>query len=543
MCAWDLERERIRLENTLNHTSSDFCATFMTVNELNSFAQSHPDNVRLETVSTLEKILNNIKHLKQTQSIFLYRAAADALASIIVNNADGYLSLPAISVLKNILNTGMDATHRAAAEAMGSLPLCIKGPEIDEERTKVIPAVKWEELLIQNSFNLRHAPIMIGRSLVSAIDGNGKLLVLKLALSKNSIESLNREACWMKYLSSNGNPFSVEFRIPLPLKINGSYLFRLKNTHAIRQQNAAFNHENSYAICFIAHNDYFTYPNTHRKERLLDKKKFREIILNNAWLLGKLTSMGIVHSAPIPLFHNRVQRNRRQDQGFYEWPRGGRLDAWLHSCRYPNFGPTGIRDFEHLITFESKSQKLYEYIGSHILSILLVIGSYFRNHEAERFGLDEQGKPVDARQLFDKSFLKELIEGVFYKYYNGFVGSNFNGDTFFDFDELAQRMIEEMGVDRHMEEILRAADQTEMTDREFKEFLLDREYSEKNIGKLKKGEKDISILTGPHLGGFNSRISLPELIKFLETASAYCIAGKYWEEKFPGKCNHSGWLG
>lgn len=93
----------------------------------------------------LKKILNNIKHLKQTQSIFLYRAAADALASIIVNNADGYLSLPAISVLKNILNTGMDATHRAAAEAMGSLPLCIKGPEIDEERTKVIPAVKWEE--------------------------------------------------------------------------------------------------------------------------------------------------------------------------------------------------------------------------------------------------------------------------------------------------------------------------------------------------------------------------------------------------------------
>ncbi|MBW2740520.1 MAG: SidJ-related pseudokinase [Deltaproteobacteria bacterium] len=537
MCAWNLEKERIRLENTLNNSNSDFCTTFMTVSELNSFAQSHPDNVRLETVSTLEKILNDIKHLKQTQSIFLYRAAADALASIIVNNTDGCLSLPAISALKNILNTGMDATHRAAAEAMGSLPLCIKGPEIDEERTKVIPAIKWEELLIQNSFNLRHAPVMIGRSLVSAIDGNRKLLVLKLALSKNSIESLNREACWMKYLSSNGNPFSVEFRIPFPLKINGSYLFRLKNTHAIRQQNAAFNHENSYAICFIAHNDYFTYPNTHRKEKLLDKKKFKKIILNNAWLLGKLTSMGIVHSAPIPLFHNQVQRNRRQDQGFYEWPKGGRLDAWLYSCRYPNFGPTGIRDFEHLITLESKSQKLYEYIGSHILSILLVIGSYFRNHEAERLGLDEQGKPVDARQLFDKSLFKELIEGVFHKYFDGFVGSNFNGHAPCDFDELAQRMIEEMGVDRHMEEILRAADQTEMTDREFKGFLLDKGYSEKNIEKLKKGEKDISILTGPHLGEFNSRISLPELIKFLETASAYCIAGKYWEEKFSWKCN------
>ena len=146
---------------------------------------------------------------------------------------------------------------------------------------------------------------------------------------------------------------------------------------------------------------------------------------------------------------------------------------------------------------------------------------------------------MDARQLFDKSFLKELIQGVFHKYYSGFVGSNFNGDVSFDFDELAQRMIEEMGVDRHMEEMLRTTDQAEMTDREFKDFLLDRGYSEKEIEKLKKGREDIAILTGPHLGGFNDRISLPELIKFLETVSAYCIAGKYWKEK----CNYSGWLG
>ena len=85
-----------------------------------------------------------------------------------------------------------------------------------------------------------------------------------------------------------------------------------------------------------------------------------------------------------------------------------------------------------------------------------------------------------------------------------------------------------------MKKILRAADQTEMRDIEFREFLLDRGYSEEKIEKLKKGGKDISILTSLHLGGFNDRISLPELIKFLETASAYCIAGKYWEEKFPG---------
>ncbi|MCG2758891.1 MAG: hypothetical protein L6263_10715, partial [Desulfobacteraceae bacterium] len=275
MCAWDLGQERIRLENTLNNTDLDFSATFMTVNELNSFAHSHPDNVRLETISTLQKILKNLKYAKQTQSIFLYRAAANALSSILVNNTDISLSLPAISALKNILNTGLDVNHRAAAEAMGSLPLFIKGPKIDEERAELTPVVKWEEILIRNSFTPSRPPIMIGRSLVSAIDGGQKLIVLKLALSKNPIGSLNREANWMKYLSSNGNPFFVEFRIPFPLKINGSYLFRLKNIPAaIRQQNAAFNYKNSYAICFIAHNDYFTYPNTHKKERQLGKEKF-----------------------------------------------------------------------------------------------------------------------------------------------------------------------------------------------------------------------------------------------------------------------------
>ena len=40
-----------------------------------------------------------------------------------------------------------------------------------------------------------------------------------------------------------------------------------------------------------------------------------------------------------------------------------------------------------------------------------------------------------------------------------------------------------------MKKILRAADQTEMRDIEFREFLLDRGYSEEKIKKLKNGEK------------------------------------------------------
>ena len=93
-------------------------------------------------------------------------------------------------------------------------------------------------------------------------------------------------------------------------------------------------------------------------------------------------------------------------------------------------------------------------------------------------------------------------------------------------------MIDEMGVDRHMEEILRAVDQQQMTDQEFSKFLGERGYSENEIKDFKRGDEDITLYTGPHLGGFNERISLPELTEFVGTISALCIAGRYWRESF-----------
>ena len=92
-------------------------------------------------------------------------------------------------------------------------------------------------------------------------------------------------------------------------------------------------------------------------------------------------------------------------------------------------------------------------------------------------------------------------------------------------------MIEEMGVDRNMEEILRAADQAEMTEMEFREFLAQRGCSEEEIEDYKKDVNDITIQTGPHLGGFNQRISVPELIQCIGAVSAYCIGGGYLAKK------------
>ena len=101
------------------------------------------------------------------------------------------------------------------------------------------------------------------------------------------------------------------------------------------------------AIAFVAHRDYFIYPN----DGDADSGEVREILGRNAYLMGRLTARGIIHDAPIPLFHNRTQRMRRDDQGRYQWFRAGRLDRWLDSCAFPNLGRSGLRDFEHLIAF------------------------------------------------------------------------------------------------------------------------------------------------------------------------------------------------
>ncbi|MBW2356106.1 MAG: hypothetical protein JRF23_04950, partial [Deltaproteobacteria bacterium] len=189
--------------------------------------------------------------------------------------------------------------------------------------------------------------------------------------------------------------------------------------------------------------------------------------------------------------------------------------------------PTWLRDFEHLVAFTGPPLHFYRHLGNHFLSLLLVAGSYFRARDSRRVGRLPDGRPVDARDLFDAGLLIRVIEEIYRGYYRGFVGRPPRGAVPLDASALAERMIEEMGVDRHMEEVLRAADQTAMTRPEFEAFLRRRGFAPSRIEALRRGKGDLVVSTGPHLGGFNQAISLPELITAVETMAAACIAGRY----------------
>jgi len=530
MANWDLVKELNRLETLLENGISDFSAAYMIVQGLHSLIRSHPQIIRPKTVSALKHFLENSKHTSQKMSFFLYKEAADVLVSVLLHTLEEHLAHQSLAALRHTISTVSGIQQRAAAEALGSLPLLIHGPGIYGEFRSNIPHVTWERILAIQGINPCNPSQLIGRSIVVKHHKKNRVLVVKTANAGDALDLINREAQWMEALRSGGYSFPVRFDIPRPIKIDGSFVFRLQNP-PLTLSGTTDADQQCYAIGFIAHEDYFCYPNDHENNWRLTAEDFREILFRNAWLLGKLSAMGIVHSAPIPLFHNRAQQTRRTDHGLYEWPRGGRLDRWLYTCRYPNFGLTGLRDFEHFAAAEGNGREIYRQIGTHILSLLLVAGSYFRNQDAARYGRDACGKPVDTRDLFDKPFFKELIQGVFLNYHSGFVKETFQGKIPVNFDELVSRMIDEMGIDRHMEEILRVLDQREMTDEEFRTFLEQNGLAYEEIAQLEKGSRDITLQTGPHLGGFNERISIPELIDFLSATSAFCVAGKFSQQE------------
>ncbi|MCP4689415.1 MAG: SidJ-related pseudokinase [Desulfobacterales bacterium] len=515
----------------LSDKTTSFTTRLFAVNHLRTVGEKHPELIGPEIISTLRDLLKNAEYGERRQSLFLFRETADALCALIRAARNARKADPAMRALENVLRTTSGFAHRAAAEVLGDLPMSVRGPRVKKNGGIDPPRVHWRSLPEKTGLEFVDNPVFAGRSLLVETGDKENLLVLKLAREDDSPEMLETEAFWMAHLRSRRDAFPVRFNIPEALEIDRSHVFSLRGIPMEPPGNIRL-HPKRWAMGFVAPREYFTYPNEWDGEKRPSIEEFTEIISRNAWLLGRLSSLGIVHSAPIPLFHNRVQQTRRRDHGLYEWFRAGRLDRWLESCSFPNMGPTGIRDFEHMTSVDGGGAKFYRLIGNHFLSLLLVTGSYFRNKNRDRVGLDKNGDPVDARDLFDGEALGEIIRGIFSGYYEGFTRSKPPGPPPLDLDELKDRMIEEMGVDRHMEEFLRVVDQDQMSRKRFESFLRERNFTDHEIRGMEKGEADITIRSGPHLGEFNHTISLPELIHSVESMSAACIAGKFWKEKF-----------
>jgi len=526
MGTWSPENEIHRLEDAVSSGNRSFSAAYMAVRALHAMIVEYPETISRQTTDALKAMLDDPGFTSQTQALAFYREVSTALGSILVNARHRDVFESGFSILKTVTTLFAGVQQRAAAEALGSLPLHIRGLEPGGRIPEKLPVVPFSDICETKSLS-RDKPKFLGRSIIWDMKEKNRIFVIKQAASETALKGLHKEARWMVHLNRVECDLGKKFHIPAPCRFKNSFVFKPVRLPAEVKRRINGNAQYG-AMAYIAHKDYFSYPNALEKNEQLDGDTFAAVMNGNARALGEMTRMGIIHTAPIPLFHNRTQRLRRADDGLYEWPRGGRLDRWLHSSQYPNFSISGVRDFEHLTHFTGPDRLLYRHIGTHLMSLLLVTGSYFRNRAPHRMGLDECGNPADTRDLFDEVFFRNLIADMFKAYYAGFVGRAFEGEMPADLSGLSKRLVEEMGCDRHMEEVLRVSDQQVMSEQGFEDFLLQRGFSRKKTADIRKGDADITIRSGPHLGEFNGRISVPELIPFLAGASAFCIADKYY---------------
>lgn len=519
-----LNKQILFEEQTLNSRHAEFPARYIAACNLHALARSQPRSITVDNIINLEKLMHDPHVLRQRQSFFLFREAARTMTAIVMSNCPG-LTNHALATLKRLLRSATGNSHRAASEAVGSLPVTINQRfQLKTYEQRMIPSFSVREIAEKcGGISLDKAGFT-GRSLTLPCASGKRILVVKLARQDDSPDILFTETFWMKNLRKHFSSLPVRFNIPEPLEIDGFSVFRIKNLPLAPPADLHC-HPETIAIAFVAHSEYFAYANDPHHYRKFSE--LSEVMTRNGWLLGYLASQGNIHTAPIPLFHNRVQHHRREDNGLYDWPLGGRLDQWLASCQHPNFGLTGIRDFEHFQATSISGEKLYWDLGAHILSLLLVSASYFRNREKELQGLTPEGKPVDARYLFNENNLMELIRDTLGSYYKGFVGHDYPGEMPFDVKNLASRMIVEMGIDRHMEEMLRQVDQKQLSDREFRLFLTEGGFTVTQAATIPKDTQDIVLRTGPHLGGFNQNISIPELIAATASMAATCVLGRY----------------
>ena len=320
----------------------EFCAAYMDLRNLRGLLQKVPDSADNTVISAVWDILIEQRYSEQRMSQLLYRECAKALAAVGSGSSDQSTSRMALRMQIQAASTCKEYASIEASGGLGLLPFDVSLPENPAPFNGFAPSIQWENLL--KLAEVQGSPVFSGRSAVMKSSGNNQIFAVKILRKGEDPNSLHMEGRWMEMLQHNALKCEVRFDCPRPYTISGHVVFRIVGLPAEAPDNL---HEECYAMGYHAHSDYFVYPNDDRIDKRSSASDLLEIMGRNSYILGSLAGQGIIHDAPIPLFHNRVQATRRTDEGIYEWRRFGRLDRWLDSCRYPNFGLSGLRDFEH----------------------------------------------------------------------------------------------------------------------------------------------------------------------------------------------------
>jgi len=490
----------------------------MGVQYIGRHAADFPFTITRQTLDALFSVFETPGFDTARQAFFLYHEAACTLVEM-GRTMENQITRTIVPELMSLLMISSGNRLRALSQALGRLADTDPAPDMPSFPDRLLFLdIDFSGLagkLIPPGMSL---PVDIqwtwqGRSLI-ARTGVKILGVIKFATTRNNISEIQREAIWMDWLAKDLQNCETTL-VPKPICIRGRYLFNITDKLPDDGPGTLYG---TACIAFVPCPGYYDYPRLGGKVPTPVKSLF----FKSAYALGRLSSRGIFHTALIPLFHNRVQQNRRNDNGRYLWEHAGRLDQWLDSSRFPNFAASGLRDFEHMAC-RTKPLDLEHYTGEYLLSFILVAGSCFRNRAPHRRGTDNTRPHVDTRDLFCPDLFESLLTGVCEHYFKGLTGSETFNPAPFHIPELIEKLIQKMGIDEHMQETLRVRDQLNMGHDQFEKFLTDRGVT----SIPDRGKDDIVLFTGPHLGEFNQPIRIPELIEFLFKFSAFCVSFRF----------------
>ncbi|OPY51738.1 MAG: HEAT repeat protein [Methanosaeta sp. PtaU1.Bin112] len=348
--------------------------------------------------------------------------------------------------IDEVTNTGFDGISRAIC-GYKKIIFPIKSINFNYV-TDTKKEVDYGDLLAQYGAG---KPERMGRTILAPVK-NG-FLALKLSLHPGEEIALSTES------KLQGSLLNLPLQSLLPHPLQGTFRVKGLPEHLRMDQEP----RDPIAIGYIAGDRYFTYLN----DRQLSIEQLHEGLLRCAIDLAELSGCGLIHTSLIALFHKR--RDRPCEDTGYCWQKkvAGRIERWMDSCRYPNLRLSGIADLEHIEVFrEISPEKLQYHIGGQLLSMSLILASYFRN-----------------RGHCDCDALKSILRDCFVEYLRTLSISPPELDEVIDWDRLAAAMAEEMELDR-----------------------------------CAAGSEP-----GQHLGRVHGPFPVPELIRTIHITSAFCV--------------------
>lgn len=174
--------DSLDMEHMLSHEHYDFTAKYMAACRLNDAIRENPASVSPKTVHIIDRLYRSRGVSTQTQAYFLLKELSKALCAMGINGVGGDCSYAAFSVLFGLLKDMSGHAHRAAAEALGSLPFQIQGPDVGTAVLKQIPKTSLEDILRAAGANARGPARWLGRSLIIPLDPHEQVLVVKTAV-------------------------------------------------------------------------------------------------------------------------------------------------------------------------------------------------------------------------------------------------------------------------------------------------------------------------------------------------------------------------